>query len=41
MSERLRTGKPAAECAQVQGFLFGAPMLASEFERRLLRPMPA
>jgi len=31
----------AAECAQVQGFLFGAPMPASEFERRLLRPMPA
>jgi diguanylate cyclase len=31
----------AAECAQVQGFLFGAPMLASEFERRLLRPVPA
>ncbi|GAA5078037.1 bifunctional diguanylate cyclase/phosphodiesterase [Lysobacter panacisoli] len=27
-----------SECAEVQGFLFGAPMSAAEFERRLLRP---
>lgn len=31
----------ACECSQVQGFLFGAPMPATEFERRLLRPLPA
>ncbi len=31
----------ASQCALVQGFLFGAPMSAAEFERRLLRPVPA
>lgn len=31
----------ACDCAQVQGFLFGAPMSAAEFERRLPRPVVA
>lgn len=28
----------ASDCALVQGFLFGAPMSAADFERRMLRP---
>ena len=31
----------AGQCAYVQGYLFGAPMPASEFERRLRRAVPA
>ncbi|HZX78453.1 EAL domain-containing protein [Lysobacter sp.] len=31
----------ASQCSLVQGFLFGAPMSAAEFERRLLRPVNA
>ena len=31
----------ASQCALVQGFLFGAPMSAADFERRMLRPVGA